>query len=308
MTDDQWQAAWKLYQSGSSLPTEQIHSFLNVATPDLEVRNAVLALFDRPSNAQMLDRIGQKIGRYVLTGRLGEGGMGEVYAARDLELSRAVAVKLIAVTPVETSSPLDRFTHEARAASALNHPNIVTIYEVIHATSKVAIAMELVDGTAFRQLCGSPLPVDRLLHLGEQVARALAAAHARGIVHCDIKPENLMVRQDGLVKVLDFGLARDLASVTSRSILPAGTLRYMSPEQSRGESPSAASDVFSLGIVFYELATGTHPFGNGSIFNALRDLNQKEPDAPSSLNSFLPPHLDGLILKMLAKEPSERPP
>src|SRR5205823_10298002 len=137
--------------------------------------------------------------------------------------------------------------------SALNHPNIITIYEVIHATSRLAIVMELVDGMALRQLCGSPLPLDRVLHMGEQIARALAAAHARGIVHCDIKPENLMVRQDGFVKVLDFGLARDLSSTISSSVAAAGTLRYMSPEQSRGEVPSSASDIFSLGLVLYEL-------------------------------------------------------
>src|SRR5438309_11810884 len=113
--------------------------------------------------------------------------------------------------------------------------------------------MELVAGTSLRQLCDAPQPIDRVLHMGEQIARALAAAHARGIVHCDIKPENLMVRQDGFVKVMDFGLARDVGSLTSSSILPAGTLRYMSPEQSRGEAPSAASDVFSLGIVLFEL-------------------------------------------------------
>src|SRR5207237_7032274 len=133
---------------------------------------------------------------------------------------------------------------EGKAASALNHPNIVTIYEVIHATSRLAIVMELVEGMSLRHLCGSPLPVDRVLHLGEQVARAMAAAHAHGIVHCDIKPENLMVRPDGIVKVMDFGLARDLGSTMTSSFPAAGTLRYMSPEQSRGDLPAPASDIF----------------------------------------------------------------
>ena len=170
-------------------------------------------------------------------------------------------------------------------------------------TSGLAIVMELVDGMSLRQLCGSPLPVDRVLHLGEQVARALGAAHARGIVHCDIKPENLMVRQDGFVKVLDFGLAQDLSSIASSSILPAGTLRYMSPEQSRGEAPLAASDVFSLGIVLYEISTGAHPFESGSLFDGLKALNETAPRPPSSRNAFVPPHLDALILQNVGEGP-----
>ncbi len=306
MTDEQWQIAWKLYQSGSSFPPEQIHSFLKATTGDVEVRDAVLAMFGGTKKVESLDRIGQKIGRYVLTGHLGEGGMGEVYAARDSELGRFVAVKFLAQSAVGASS-VDRFIREAKAASALNHPNIVTIYEVIHTTSRLGIVMELVDGMSLRQLCGSPVPVDRVLHLGEQVARALGAAHARGIVHCDIKPENLMVRQDGFVKVLDFGLAQDLSSMASSSILPAGTLRYMSPEQSRGGAASPAGDVFSLGIVLYELSTGAHPFESGSLFDGLKALNEAAPRPPSSRNAFVPPQLDALILRMLAKDPSQRP-
>ncbi|HXB66951.1 MAG TPA: protein kinase [Candidatus Acidoferrales bacterium] len=307
MTDEQWQAAWKLYQSGSSIPPEQLRAFLSTAAGDAEVRDAVLAMFEGTGKTESLDRIGQTIGHYVVTGRLGQGGMGEVYAARDSELGRLVAVKLLSAPLGGTASPLDRFIQEAKAASALNHPNIVTIYEVIHAASRLAIVMELVDGMALRQLCGSPLPIDQVLHLGEQIARALAAAHARGIVHCDIKPENLMVRPDGFVKVMDFGLARDLASITTSSVPAAGTLRYMPPEQSRGEAPSPACDIFSLGIVLYELATGKHPFDSGSVFETLKALNENEPNPPSSLNTFVPANLDALILKMLAKDPSQRP-
>jgi serine/threonine-protein kinase len=264
-------------------------------------------MLQEPLEGQTLERVGQKIGRYRLTGRLGEGGMGEVYAARDLELDRSVAVKLLNQSTIGTSHMVDRFIREAKAASALNHPNVITIYEVIHSESRLAIIMELVEGTCLRQLCGSPLPVDRVVHLGEQVARALAAAHTRGIVHCDIKPENLVVRPDGIVKVLDFGLARDLASVTAGSLFAAGTLRYMSPEQSRGDMPSAASDIFSLGILIYELATGSHPFDSSSLFEDLKALNQREPHAPSSLNPFVPRHLDDLILRMLSKDPALRP-
>jgi serine/threonine protein kinase len=319
MTNPQWQAAWQLYQSGSSFPPEQARSFLNRATDDPKVRNMVLAMLDKSPASESFDgtglnRIGQKLGRYILTSLLGQGGMGEVYAARDPELNRSVAVKVLAGSTLGQVSPpagpaprVDRFIGEAKAASALNHPNIVTIYEVLHAPSGLAIVMEVVEGVALRQLCGSPVPVDRLLHLGEQTARALGAAHARGIVHCDIKPENLMVRHDGLVKVLDFGLARDLSSIISGSNVAGGTLRYMSPEQSRGESPSAASDVFSLGIVLFELATGVHPFESKSVFDGLKALNHTEPPLPSSLNPFLPEHMDTLILRMLAKDPELRP-
>ena len=305
MSEEQWRAAWKIYQSGGSVPREQLRAFLNTATTDGEVRDAVLAMFDGTGKTERLDRIGQAIGRYILTERLGQGGVGEVFAARDTELGRLVAVKLL---PPGAGSSVEHFIQEAKSASALNHPNIVTIYEVIHATSRVAIVMELVDGMPLRQLCGSALPVDRVLDLGQQVARALAAAHARGIVHCDIKPENLMVRPDGIVKVMDFGLARDLASLTVHSFPAAGTLRYMSPEQSRGEAPAPTSDIFSLGIVLYELAAGRHPFESGSIFETLKALNENEPPPPSSWNAFLPAGFDALILKMLARDPRERPP
>jgi len=256
--------------------------------------------------SESLDRIGQTVGHYVVTERLGQGGMGEVYTARDSKLGRLVAVKLLSVPPSGVPLPLDRYVQEARAASALNHPNIVTIYDVILTAPRMAIVMELVEGVSLRQ-CESPLPVDQVLRLGEQIARALAAAHPRGIVHCDIKPENLMVRRDGLVKVMDFGLARDLASVGSYSVPAAGTLRYMSPEQLRGEAPSPATDIFSLGLVLYELATGRHPFDSGSVLETVRGLNESEPAPPSSINTFVPGSLDTLILKMLAKDVKARP-
>lgn len=306
MNDAQWADAWKLYLSGGSLPPDQLQSFLQEANPDPEVRDAVLTLLDRSSQPGALDPIGQKIGRYILTGRLGAGGMGEVFAARDAELGRTVAVKLINAH-AHAAPPLERFIHEAKAASALNHPNIVTVHEVIQTSARLAIVMEWVDGSPLRNLCGAPLPVDRVIHLGLQAAQALAAAHARGIVHCDIKPENLMVRNDGIVKVLDFGLARDLSDAASRSALPAGTLQYLSPERSQGEPPSPATDIFALGIVLYELATGAHPFAAASLFETLKKLDAAAPPPPSHANSYVPPHLDALILRMLARDPAQRP-
>jgi serine/threonine protein kinase len=305
MTDEQWQTAWKLFQSTGSVPPERAREFLDAAKSDPAVREALLELLQAPETADRLNRSGQRLGRYVLTEPLGAGGMGEVYAARDPELSRLVAIKILTAPAVGNSSP-DRLIQEAKAASALNHPNIVTIHEVIRADSRLAIVMELVEGASLRQLCDSPLAVDQIVRIGEQLARALAAAHARGIVHFDIKPENVMVRQDGLVKILDFGLARDVASLT-HSGLPAGTLRYMSPEQSGGEGPAQPSDVFSLGIVLYEMATGTHPFERSSIFETLKAINQGDLVAPSSLNPFVPLALETVISRMLAKDPAQRP-
>ena len=313
MTDQQWQQAWKLYRSAESAPAEQLSEFLAAATEDSEVREAVRQLLSGSErkaalqdSAEMPERLGQKIGRYVVTQYLGEGGMGAVYSARDSELGRLVAIKFLSAR-LRGAVSAEGFATEAKAASALNHPNIITIYEVLHSTSRIAIVMELVEGKSLRELCGTPIPADLVISLGQQIARALAAAHARGIIHCDIKPENLMLRQDGFVKVLDFGLARDLSSTMSNSVSAAGTLRYMSPEQSRGEVPSSASDIFSFGLVLYELAVGIHPFESGSVFDTLKALNDADPLPASSLNAFVPIQLDALMMKMLTKDPDRRP-
>ncbi|MGC2661531.1 MAG: protein kinase [Bryobacteraceae bacterium] len=306
MTDAQWQAAWEVYQSAANVPQEDLKTFLDSATTDPAVRDAVLGLHKKLEDVDPLDRRGQRIGRYVVTERLGGGGNGEVFAARDSDLNRLVALKFLAVL-AEGDLPIERFIYEAKAASALNHPNIVTVHEVIHSVSGLAIVMELVEGTPLRRLVGTPMPLDQLVFVGQQIARALHAAHERGIVHCDIKPENLMIRRDGLIKVLDFGLARDSSLLNSRSMLHAGTLRYMAPERSRGETPTGASDIFSLGLVLYELATGVHPFDSASLLDTVEALNHRQADPPSSCNAFVPSQMDDLLLRMLAKEPSERP-
>jgi Tol biopolymer transport system component len=223
---------------------------------------------------------------------------------------------------------VERLVCEARAASALNHPHIVTVYEVVHSCDQVAIAMELVEGDALRRFCGEPQPVMQVIHWGRQIAQALAAAHNRNIVHRDIKPENLMVRPDGYVKVLDFGLARQLAATdesqgnqSQSSIYPpfgdviksnasamlAGTLNYMAPEQTRAEPATSASDVFSLGVVLFEVSTGTHPFSSDSPIDTAHAIASMEPHAPSALNRDIPPAFDSLLLEMLAKDQRERP-
>ena len=192
--------------------------------------------------------------------------MGEVFSAQDTELGRTVALKFLLPDAFESSSTVESFIREAKAASSLNHPNIVTVHEVIRSESSRAIVMELVEGASLRELCGSAQPIDLVIRTGQQIANALAEAHVHGIVHRDVKPENIMVRGDGYVKVLDFGLARQMAVDTAGSGLPAGTLRYMSPEQIRGEPLTGASDVFSLGLTLYELLTGSHPFESSSAF------------------------------------------
>ena len=251
---------------------------------------------------------GQRFGRYVIGALLGRGGMGEVWSAHDTDLDRPVALKFLshdAVVGLDTQ----RITREARAASALNHPGIVTIYEVVQSESGVAIAMELVEGLSLRQITLNPLPRAEALSIAFQIAEALAAAHAAGTIHGDIKPENILVRQDRYVKVLDFGLARKLSTETlALGSSPAfGTLRYMSPEQARGESLTPASDVFSFGLVLYELMTGQHAFPAISPLDTAQAILTKVPPSPSSVNPSIPTRLDVLIRAMLAKDPAARP-
>jgi eukaryotic-like serine/threonine-protein kinase len=252
---------------------------------------------------------GKRIGRYELTAPLGRGGMGEVWQARDTELDRMVALKLLS-TDVASENTARRLTLEAKAASALNHPNIVTVYEVIRHEDTVVMAMEFIQGHSLRALLKSAPDADRAAQIGIQVAQALAPAHAAGILHCDIKPENILLRPDGYVKILDFGLAHN-SSRESAAYSPEvlqGTLRYMSPEQARGESLTGATDIFSFGLVLYELAAGRHPFWAESPFDTLRAiLAEERPAPPSSLNPQVPAALDALILAMLEKRAAERP-
>src|SRR5262245_5257464 len=323
--DVKWKHAYELFERALELPVSERRAFARSATRDDDVLRLVLTLIDRkeeeagdkagdqeghgPDGAD--PRAGDRIGRYEIVGKLGQGGMGCVYSARDPDLGRMIALKVLPPHVAATAAASQRLVREAKAASALNHPHIVTVHEVIRTGADVAIAMELVEGEALRRRCGAPQPIADVIHWGRQIAGALAAAHSRDIVHRDIKPENLMVRADGHIKLLDFGLARSTipeAGAGPAGISgPGGTLNYMSPEQIRGERVTSASDESSVGIVLFELGAGSHPFYRDSPLDTAEAIANSEPKEPSARNPSISPALSSMLLAMLAKEPRNRP-
>ena len=256
--------------------------------------------------------IGETISHYRIVEKLGGGGMGVVYKAEDMKLRRHVALKFLADDMASDRAALERFEREAQAASALNHPGICTIYEFGEHDGRLFLAMELIEGCSLRTFRERDASIQSSIKLVSQAATALAAAHAAGIVHRDIKPENIMVRNDGYLKLVDFGLARftDRSLESTAATSPGtviGTVRYMSPEQVRGEAVSSASDIFSLGIVLYELAAGRHPFAANSPAEILSAILSEIAPAPSQLNPEISTAMDGLIRQMLQKDPRLRP-
>ena len=256
---------------------------------------------------------GQKISHYEITGRIGEGGMGAVYKAVDANLGRTVALKVIS-RPQVSAGDKRRFAREAKAASALNHPNIVTIYEYNSEAGVDFIAMEYVEGMSLDALlAGHEPPLLTLLGYARQVASALAKAHAAGIVHRDLKPANIMIAAEGVAKVLDFGLARleaPEANVNTTALTQVGavlgTPAYMSPEQAMGEPSDYRSDIFSFGIILYELACGRRPFQAVDSFSMARQIAFKDPPPPAEVNRALPVELCSLIERCLRKRPEDR--
>ncbi|HYO90564.1 MAG TPA: protein kinase, partial [Pyrinomonadaceae bacterium] len=290
---------------------EQRGSFLDA--PAYEVGAELLA---GEETEPMKDRL---VGHYRIVSLLGRGGMGEIYLAEDTKLDRKAALKLLPAEWTEDANRLTRFRREARAASALNHPNILTIYEIVETDGLHFIATEFIEGETLRERMQSGLKLEEVLDISVQIASALQAAHEAGIIHRDIKPENIMLRRDGIVKVLDFGLAKlieqpqgvnlegstKLLSNTHPGIV-MGTVRYMSPEQARGLQVDARTDIWSLGCVLYEMLARRAPFEGPTMTDVLAAILEREPPGFSSLMTDAPAQLEWIIRKSLRKERDER--
>jgi eukaryotic-like serine/threonine-protein kinase len=252
-----------------------------------------------------------QLGRYVIDSEIGRGAMGVVFKATDSVLQRTVAVKTVnmAMEKDHADKYEARFYQEARAAGALNHPNIVTVYDAGKAGDVVYMAMEYIQGVELRSLLveGQPMGVAQAISIAAQVAEGLGYAHAQGVVHRDIKPANIMVVSDGPVKITDFGIARMRASadLTQTGVM-LGSPKYMSPEQVIGKRADHRSDIFSLGVILYEMLTGAAPFSGENVTALMYQIVNFAPPAPSSVNRQVPEMLDFVIAKMLAKALEER--
>jgi serine/threonine protein kinase len=338
MTPERWQQVEEVLQAALDRPWQERASFLNEAcSGDEQLQREARSLIDaydeagdfieQPAIAQdaqvlisshELSNIGREIGAYKIIERLGSGGMGEVYLAQDARLDRFVALKVLPAYFVSDETRLRRFQREARAASALNHPNIITIHEVGELDGVHFIATEFIDGRTIRELIAvDDLSLTDVLDIGVQVASALAAAHAAGIVHRDIKPENIMRRGDGIVKVLDFGIAKlleqtaaDMPAITrtqTETGVVLGTVGYMSPEQARGLVIDERTDIWSLGVVLYEMLVYRAPFNGATRMDTMVAILEREP--PSLVQLTGDPMLQRLwpvVSKALRKETAER--
>jgi eukaryotic-like serine/threonine-protein kinase len=339
VTPERWQQVKELFRSALGHEEESRAAFLDRACAgddglQREVES-LLASFDesesiiqRPvakaaaellTSDQSESRVGQRLGHYAITGLLGEGGMGTVYLATDTKLGRKVALKLLPDYFTSDTDRLRRFKQEACAASALNHPSILTIYEIGETVGTHFIATEFIEGETLRErITSGPMEIGEVLKVAEQVASALSAAHEAGIIHRDIKPENIMVRRDGIVKVLDFGISKltkqqvtspeatTRAMVKTNTGVVLGTVPYMSPEQALGRDVDHRSDLFSLGVLLYEMATGQSPFAEANSIETLDRILHAQPEAISRFNHEAPAELERIVSKCLEKDREQR--
>jgi serine/threonine-protein kinase len=250
-------------------------------------------------------------GRYEILAELGKGAMGVVYRANDPMLSRTVAIKTVIMSddPQEMAEYEARFTQEAKAAGGLNHPNIVTIYDIGRSGNLAFMAMEFLDGAELRTLIktGTPVPPARAVEIAAQIAEGLAYAHQHGVVHRDVKPANIMILANGLAKITDFGIARmRSAEVKTQTGVVLGSPRYMSPEQVAGKRAEPRSDIFSLGVILYEMLTGKPAFTGEDVTSVMYQILNVVPPPPSSVNPGVPAVLDFIVAKALAKTSDDR--
>jgi predicted Ser/Thr protein kinase len=252
----------------------------------------------------------QKLGRYEITAELGQGAMGTVYKAVDPLIERTVAVKTISLdlSKEELASFEERFYREAKSAGRLAHPNIVTIYDVGETDNTAYIAMEFLEGQSLREILdsGETLPVERIVEIAAQVADGLAYAQEHGVVHRDIKPANIIITRSGVVKITDFGIAHMPSTSKTHVGMVLGSPKYMSPEQVVGKPVDGRSDIFSLGVVLYEMLTGAAPFGGDNISTLMYRILNETPIWPSALNLGIPAGFDHIVARALAKAPGNR--
>ena len=344
MTDERWQKVRSIFDSALRRKPDERHSFVNEVCGDdktllaeveslLSSHDNAESFMETPAVANVADMIemetkkfkaGQRFGHYEIIKQIGAGGMGEVYLARDTRLERRLALKTLPESVAQDAERMQRFVREAKSSSALNHPNIITIYEIGQTDNTHFIAIEYVEGETLRErLKGAPLKLKSTLEIAIQVAGALDAAHRAGIVHRDVKPENLMIRPDGLVKILDFGIAKlsgppavagSLSNDSEAATIKAytspgmiiGTTAYMSPEQARGLAVDARTDVWSLGVVLYEMVAGRLPFAGQTSSDVISSILQKEPPALTLFSEEADARLDEIVTKALTKDKEER--
>src|SRR5262249_5750712 len=345
LTSERWRQVKEIFQAAVELPAAEREAYLAGACegdPSLrtEIESLIAAheepgsflgdpAFDLAAESAVDALLGKSLGRYRILSLLGRGGMGEVYRAKDTTLGRDVAIKVLPSGFSIDRDRLRRFEREARAASALNHPNIITIHEFGQEEGVHFIVSEFIEGETLRRRIGSERAQGKrmngaeILELAIQITGALNAAHEAGIVHRDVKPENVMVRPDGLVKVLDFGLgklverrsydtatdvndASEALTASGGTGVVMGTLNYMSPEQARGERLDARSDIFSLGVALYEMAAGRSPFARDTVADTIASILEKEPPPLAQFTSEVPEALELIIRKMLGKDREER--